>query len=80
MPVAVRLALHHQGLAVQRLSSGEVTLVLQQEAEVADRGERARMPVAEGLAVHLQRLAEQRLSSGEVALDLQHKAEVVDAG
>ena len=60
---ALHGALHGRPLAysddfaAQQLSGGEVTLGLQQRAEVVDGGERARMPVAEGLAHSLQRLA-----------------------
>ena len=57
MPIAEGLARHLQRLAVQLLSGGEVALVLQHQAEVANGDERARMPTAERLALHLQRLA-----------------------
>eukprot|EP00964_Phaeocystis_antarctica_P111502 scaffold75857_cov64-Phaeocystis_antarctica.AAC.2 len=80
MPTAGGLALHRQRLTVQWLSGGEVALGVQQRAEAADGGERARMPIAEGLARRLQRLAVQRLSCGEVALGLQQRAEVVALG
>eukprot|EP00964_Phaeocystis_antarctica_P149138 scaffold116146_cov61-Phaeocystis_antarctica.AAC.3 len=80
MPRAEGLARHLQRLAEQRLSSGDVALVLQQQPEVVDEDERVRVPTAEGLARHLQRLAAQRLSGGEVALVLQQLAEVVDEG
>jgi hypothetical protein len=70
VPIAEGLALHLQRLAEQQLRGGEVTLVLQQQAEVVDGVERVRMPVAEGLALHLQRLAAQRLRGGEVALGI----------
>ena len=64
-----------QRLAVQRLRGGEVTLGLQQHAEVADGVERVRMPTAEGLAPHLQRLAKQRLGPVVLALELQLHSE-----
>eukprot|EP00964_Phaeocystis_antarctica_P038839 scaffold22225_cov72-Phaeocystis_antarctica.AAC.5 len=67
-------------LPIQRLSGGEVALGPQQQAEAADRDERARMPFAVLLACHLQRFAEQRLSGGEVTLLLQQHAEVIDGG
>eukprot|EP00964_Phaeocystis_antarctica_P060303 scaffold35947_cov63-Phaeocystis_antarctica.AAC.3 len=51
------LARHLQRLAQQRLGGGEIALLLQQQAEVADTGERVLMPSAEGLAQPLQRLA-----------------------
>ena len=56
------LALRLQRLATQRLSGGEVALVIQQPAEVVGGGERVRMPIAERLTRHLQCLAEQRFS------------------
>eukprot|EP00964_Phaeocystis_antarctica_P106953 scaffold71729_cov61-Phaeocystis_antarctica.AAC.1 len=80
MPVAEGLAPPLQRLAEERLSGGEVTLVLQQQTEVVDGGERARMPIAERLASHLQRLAAQRLSGSEVVLGVQQRAEVADGG
>eukprot|EP00964_Phaeocystis_antarctica_P087792 scaffold55803_cov63-Phaeocystis_antarctica.AAC.1 len=78
MPIAERLAQPLQRLAAQRLSGGEVALVLQQHAEVADGDERVRMPIAKGLALRLQRLAAQRLSGGEVSFSLQQQAEIAD--
>eukprot|EP00964_Phaeocystis_antarctica_P119974 scaffold83733_cov59-Phaeocystis_antarctica.AAC.3 len=80
MSIAEGLALRLQRLAVQRLSGGEVALVLQQHAEVADAGEHVRMPTALRLAHHLQRLAIQRLCGGEVAHVLQQGTEVVAGG
>eukprot|EP00964_Phaeocystis_antarctica_P031170 scaffold17644_cov54-Phaeocystis_antarctica.AAC.3 len=56
----------------------EFAFGLQQQVQVLDGAERARMTIAEGLAPHLQRLAAQRLGSGEVALGMQQRAEVVD--
>eukprot|EP00964_Phaeocystis_antarctica_P115875 scaffold79864_cov67-Phaeocystis_antarctica.AAC.2 len=64
----------------RELCGGEVTLVLQQKAEVIDGEERVRVPTAERFALHLQRLAEQRLSGGEVTLGVQQPAEVGDGG
>eukprot|EP00964_Phaeocystis_antarctica_P103717 scaffold68969_cov64-Phaeocystis_antarctica.AAC.1 len=78
MVIAKGLARPLQRLAAQWLSGGEIALVLQQRAEVADGMERVRMSAAEGLTRHLQRLPEQRLSGGEVALGLQQQAEVAD--
>ena len=40
MPIAEGLALRLHRLAVQRLGGGEIALLLQQQAEVADTGER----------------------------------------
>eukprot|EP00964_Phaeocystis_antarctica_P146415 scaffold112667_cov73-Phaeocystis_antarctica.AAC.3 len=70
MPAAEGLAPSLQRLAVQWLSGGDITLVLQQRAEAIDGDECARMAIAEGLAQPLQPLAVQRLSGGEVALGL----------
>ena len=69
MSIAESIAVHLQCLAAQRLS-GEVALVLQQHAEVADGAERARMPIAERVAQPLQRLAVQWLSLVAFALGL----------
>ena len=71
MPIAKRLARDIQRLAEQRLSGGQVTLGLQQHADVDDAVDCGRVLIAERLAARLQRLAEQRLSGGEVALDAQ---------
>ena len=54
MPVAERLSLCLQRLAVQRLRAIQVALVLQQLAEVVDRDERVRVPVPERLSPRLQ--------------------------
>ena len=80
VPFAEDLAHSLQRLAQQQLSGSEVTLVLQQHAEVVQGAERVRMPIAERLAPHLQRLAQKRLSGGEVALAVQQLAHVVDGG
>eukprot|EP00964_Phaeocystis_antarctica_P024648 scaffold13819_cov73-Phaeocystis_antarctica.AAC.2 len=66
MPIAEGLTLPLQRLAAQRLSGGEVALVLQQRAECADGDERVRMPITEDFALHLQRLAAQRHSGSEL--------------
>eukprot|EP00964_Phaeocystis_antarctica_P100280 scaffold65950_cov62-Phaeocystis_antarctica.AAC.5 len=78
VPIAKRLAVHLQRLAIQQLSRGEVALDLQQVAEGVDGVERARMPAAERLAPHDQHLALQRLGGGEVALVQQQLAEIGD--
>eukprot|EP00964_Phaeocystis_antarctica_P107794 scaffold72456_cov73-Phaeocystis_antarctica.AAC.2 len=78
MPIPERLTLHLHGLAVQRLSGGDLALGPQQHAEVVDLHERVRMPIAERITHPLQRLAEQRLSGGEVALGTQKHAELAD--
>ena len=80
MPTAEGLAPPLQRLAAQRLGRGEVALGLQQQAEVADAGERVRMPTAEGLALHHQRLAVQRLGLVELALGLQLRGELIQGG
>eukprot|EP00964_Phaeocystis_antarctica_P139773 scaffold104590_cov63-Phaeocystis_antarctica.AAC.2 len=77
MPIAEGLARHHQRLAVQRISGGEVALGPQQSAEVVDNEECFRVPTAEGLACRLQRLASQWLSGSEIVLGLQQPAAVV---
>eukprot|EP00964_Phaeocystis_antarctica_P138947 scaffold103639_cov67-Phaeocystis_antarctica.AAC.4 len=80
MPIAERLATPLQRLTKQRLSSGEVALILQQCAEVANRAERVRMAHARRLALGRQCLAVQTLSGGVVTLSVLEHAEVTNGG
>jgi len=70
VPVAERLSLGLQCLAIQHLRAVQVALGLQQRAEVVDRVERVRVPVAERLSEPLHRLAKQHLRALQVALVL----------